>query len=81
VVDDELVATLEQVAERDGPFAPVTSTAPSTSTIGSRRRAAAIASPSRVCAFSRPAAARARLPGGQVDDGRLTGRLLLALAA
>src|SRR5947207_15884521 len=35
------------------PSAPVTSTAPSSSTIGSRRRAAAIASPSRVCAFSR----------------------------
>ena len=31
----------------------MTSAVPSISTIGSRRRAAAIASPSRVCAFSR----------------------------
>ncbi len=36
-----------------GPSAPVTWTVPSSSTIGSRRRAAASASPSRVCAFSR----------------------------
>src|SRR4051812_46040024 len=36
-----------------GPSGPTTSTVPSNSTIGSRRRAAAIASPSRVWAFSR----------------------------
>src|SRR5215212_4928994 len=36
-----------------GPSGPTTSTVPSSSTIGSRRRAAARASPSRVWAFSR----------------------------
>src|SRR5215469_16082707 len=36
-----------------GPCSPVTGIVASTSTIGSRRRAAAMASPSRVCAFSR----------------------------
>jgi hypothetical protein len=36
-----------------GPLGPMTSMVASTSTMGSRRRAAAIASPSRVCAFSR----------------------------
>src|SRR4051812_16475429 len=36
-----------------GPSGPTTSTVPSNSTIGSRRRAAAMASPSRVWAFSR----------------------------
>src|ERR1700722_11565078 len=36
-----------------GPSLPVTGIVASTSTIGSRRRAAAMASPSRVCAFSR----------------------------
>jgi hypothetical protein len=36
-----------------GPPGPVTGIDPSTSTMGSRRRAAAIASPSCVCAFSR----------------------------
>lgn len=35
------------------PAPPTIGVAGSTSTIGSRRRAAAIASPSRVCAFSR----------------------------
>src|SRR3954454_2872194 len=36
-----------------GPLLPISRVAPSTSIMGSRRRAAAIASPSRVCAFSR----------------------------
>src|SRR5216683_2678075 len=36
-----------------GPRGPVSGVAASTSTMGRRRRAAAIASPSRVCAFSR----------------------------
>ena len=36
-----------------GSSAPVTSTVPSSSTMGSRRLAATIASPARVCAFSR----------------------------
>src|SRR3954452_5587430 len=36
-----------------GPRAPISRVAPSTSIMGSRRRAAAIASPSRACAFSR----------------------------
>src|ERR1700761_3720336 len=36
-----------------GPCGPVSVRLASTSTMGSRRRAAAIASPSRVCAFSR----------------------------
>ena len=42
--------------------------AASTSTIGSRRRAAAMASPSRVCAFSRTRSSSSfGLPGGPVD--------------
>jgi hypothetical protein len=40
-----------------GPFSPVSLRVPSASTIGNRRRAAAIASPSRVCAFSRASSA------------------------
>src|ERR1019366_4146819 len=36
-----------------GPWGPVSARLASTSTMGRRRRAAAIASPSRVCAFSR----------------------------
>ena len=36
-----------------GPRWPMNCVVPSTSTMGNRRRAAAIASPSRVCAFSR----------------------------
>jgi hypothetical protein len=35
--------------------------------MGSRRRAAAIASPSRVCAFSRTRSAQFGLEGGPVD--------------
>ena len=54
LVDDELVAAIEE-APRTGPGrrGPTTSTVPSSSTIGRRRRAAAMASPSWVCAFSR----------------------------
>ena len=76
VVDHELVATLEQVDET-GPARQCRDlTAPSSSTIGSRRRAAAIASPSRVCAFSRTSSSsRAAWPGGQVDDWRLAGEV------
>jgi hypothetical protein len=51
-VDDELVAALEDSINGVGPLAPSSETG-ATSVIGSRRRAAAIASPSRVCAFSR----------------------------
>ena len=40
-------------ASRTGPRSPISGIAGSISTIGSRRRAAAIASPSLVCAFSR----------------------------
>src|SRR5918911_3347311 len=36
-----------------GPWGPISARLASTSTMGRRRRAAAIASPSRVCAFSR----------------------------
>ena len=36
-----------------GPWGPISARSASTSTMGRRRRAAAIASPSRVCAFSR----------------------------
>ena len=35
------------------PFGPISARLASTSTMGNRRRAAAMASPSRVCAFSR----------------------------
>src|SRR5207302_3277173 len=63
-----------------GPPTPVTSTAPSSSTIGSRRRAAAIASPSRVCAFSRTSSSsRAACQVARSTTGGLPGRLLLAL--
>src|SRR2546427_4218074 len=63
-----------------GPSTPVTSTAPSSSTIGSRRRAAAIASPSRVCAFSRTSSSsRAACQVARSTTGGLPGRLLLAL--
>src|SRR5207253_6873930 len=63
-----------------GPSTPVTSTAPSSSTIGSRRRAAAIASPSRVCAFSRTSSSsRAACQVARSTTGGLPGRLPLAL--
>src|SRR5262249_23983392 len=53
---------------------------PSSSTIGSRRRAAAIASPSRVCAFSRTrSSSRAACQVARSTTGGLPGRLLLAL--
>ena len=52
-VDHELVAPWNRSRIVTGPSTPTTSTAPSISTIGSRRRAAAMASPSRVWAFSR----------------------------
>jgi hypothetical protein len=53
LVDHELVAALEQGEERDRAVGSDDFDRPVDSTIGSRRRAAAMASPSRVWAFSR----------------------------
>ena len=53
VVGDQLAASFERVEQGDRPGGPVSGRPGSTSVMGSRRRAAAIASPSRVCAFSR----------------------------
>ena len=53
VVGDELATALEGVEQGERPWGPTSSRVASTSTMGRRRRAAAMASPSWVCAFSR----------------------------
>ena len=53
VVGDEHPALFKCIQQRDRPVSPMSGVAPSTSTMGKRRRPAAMASPSLVWAFSR----------------------------